>query len=373
LTPTTIKHDPPQPDEIEVSVFGPGVGECIVVHLGNNDWAIVDSCRERRSQQPVALVYLERLGVNESAVKLIVATHWHDDHVRGLSDVLSLCPNAEFACSAALNREEFFTLVGYGRSVKGAFSSGIDEFSSVLDFLKRSSPVKPSVAHHPARLEWASSSKVLFRNNLAPGTVVTALSPSSATQTSSLHDIFGHFYPKQGSPLRRFVSLGPNRLAVVLWIEVGSVAALLGADLEHENNPLTGWQAIVESNTRPVGEATIFKVPHHGSKNADNPDVWKTMLSQSPVAAITPFTRSRLPKASDLARLDKRTKRIFCCAQPGGWSPPTRGGAVDKMAQQVARNRLAIEGPMGHVRIRCAQGSNPTVKLFSGAFKFVAK
>ena len=33
---------PPAPDELEVSLFGRGVGECAVVHLGSGEWLVVD-------------------------------------------------------------------------------------------------------------------------------------------------------------------------------------------------------------------------------------------------------------------------------------------------------------------------------------------
>lgn len=46
---------PPKADELEVSVFGPGIGECVVVHAGAGEWMIVDSCVDRSSGLPVAL------------------------------------------------------------------------------------------------------------------------------------------------------------------------------------------------------------------------------------------------------------------------------------------------------------------------------
>ncbi|PXF57856.1 MAG: hypothetical protein C4B58_08625 [Deltaproteobacteria bacterium] len=44
-----IKVDLPSPDELEISLFGPGRGECVVAHLGNNDWLVVDSCLDNTS------------------------------------------------------------------------------------------------------------------------------------------------------------------------------------------------------------------------------------------------------------------------------------------------------------------------------------
>jgi hypothetical protein len=37
------RQTPPRPDELELSLFGSGIGESLAVHLGNGEWAIVDS------------------------------------------------------------------------------------------------------------------------------------------------------------------------------------------------------------------------------------------------------------------------------------------------------------------------------------------
>ena len=72
------------PDQIEVTVIGPGFGESIVIHVGSNQWVVVDSCLDSRTGAPAALTYLNTLGVDPSVgVKLIVASHWHDDHIGG--------------------------------------------------------------------------------------------------------------------------------------------------------------------------------------------------------------------------------------------------------------------------------------------------
>ena len=34
--------DKPQPDQVEISIFGPGYGECILIHCGNDEWIISD-------------------------------------------------------------------------------------------------------------------------------------------------------------------------------------------------------------------------------------------------------------------------------------------------------------------------------------------
>jgi len=95
----------------EFSAFGPGYGECLLVHLGEGEWMIVDSCVQS-NRQP-ALDYLHAMDVDPAvAVKLVVATHWHDDHVRGIADVLATCRTAAFACSAALSPDELLQTIG---------------------------------------------------------------------------------------------------------------------------------------------------------------------------------------------------------------------------------------------------------------------
>lgn len=89
---------PPGEREIEVSVFGPGFGECLVIHAGHGDWIVVDSCLDVATREPAALTYLKALQVDPSAVRRIIATHWHDDHVRGLGKLLRACANALQLC-----------------------------------------------------------------------------------------------------------------------------------------------------------------------------------------------------------------------------------------------------------------------------------
>src|SRR5690348_10313352 len=101
-----------RPDELEVSIFGPGYGESLVIHLGSDQWIIVDSCKNPSTGEIAPLAYLRRIGVDPAtSVRVIVATHWHDDHVRGLSEVVRECQGARFVCASAMTLPEFVTMV----------------------------------------------------------------------------------------------------------------------------------------------------------------------------------------------------------------------------------------------------------------------
>ena len=107
-------ESPPRADEFEVSVFGPGIGECVVLHIGENRWLIADSCLE--DGDPVALRYLKQIGVDPEQIEHVVVTHWHSDHIRGIAKIYERAPNADLHCSSALNATEFKRLVKAGRA-----------------------------------------------------------------------------------------------------------------------------------------------------------------------------------------------------------------------------------------------------------------
>ena len=96
----------PKSDEFEVTVFGPGYGEAIAVHLGEQNWMLVDSCLDPETKKPAAESYLSQLGVTPSAVRVIVASHWHDDHVKGLSRLVQMYPAAELQISSVFDNSE---------------------------------------------------------------------------------------------------------------------------------------------------------------------------------------------------------------------------------------------------------------------------
>ena len=102
---------PPGEGEFELTLFGPGYGESAVLHVGTGVWIIVDSCIDTDGT-PTALRYLESIGIDPAqAVNLVVATHWHDDHIRGMARLVSACSQATFCCAATLCRSEFLASV----------------------------------------------------------------------------------------------------------------------------------------------------------------------------------------------------------------------------------------------------------------------
>lgn len=357
----------PDLDEVEISIFGPGVGECVVVHLGNGDWMVVDSCINKLSKRPVALDYFNVLGVDVStAIRLLVASHWHDDHIRGIAKVCESAQLAKIACSVALKSREFINLAVASPYAMFQWPGA----SEMREVLKICSSRKSSA--RAAGPEWAASSMRLLTlaGSDRPFTAeVTSLSPSAETITFSFRAILEEFFA-EGRPVRQIPDQSPNEISVVLWIKLGTLNVLLGADLEERNHPGEGWRAIVQSDTRPSDKAQVFKVPHHGSTNADLQEVWDEMLVPSPHAVVTPYVRGPkvLPSRADLERLCSRTSNVYCTGDPESWKSPKRERTVDKVLKKIGPKRRAIEGRMGQVRIRSKNSLDDIrVDLFQGA------
>jgi beta-lactamase superfamily II metal-dependent hydrolase len=360
---------PPQDDQIEVSLLGPGYGESIVVHLGHGQWCIVDSCLNR-SKTPAQLEYLKTIGINVgSAVSLVVATHWHDNHVGGIGQVLRECSSAEFVCSVALRTDEFIELTKL-RDPTLRISSGVNEFRQIMQVLDG----RGGVASSLGTPNWAAQNTRIWARNVGPQfsipTEIFALSPSNTSITLAKHALAA-LVPMQESK-KRLVSQKPNHVAVVLAITAGNNCVLLGSDLENAS-AATGWVAIVTSGARPQAQSSVFKVPHHGSQNADEPTVWSQMLAQDTIAILTPFQAGSivLPKQNDAQRILGHTRYGYCTATPKSKVNKARPKMVLRQISENTKSIREVPASTGMVRLRRNAWAHPAtmwdVELFGTA------
>ncbi|MEI8371277.1 MAG: MBL fold metallo-hydrolase [Planctomycetota bacterium] len=275
-----------------MTVFGPGVGECIVMHLGNGDWIIVDSCMLPAGTQPVALDYLRSIGVDPAkSVRTIVTTHWHDDHIQGMATLLRECPNAQFVMSVALASQQFIQLAlevdAQNRLVK--YNSSASEFTEILEVLE--SRTRSSYAVGPSM--YAQDGTRIFHGGYDSRSEVWALSPSAATVTNASTNL-AELLLTPGK-CRRFKHFSPNDLSVAILVRAGAYDLLLGADLENTAAHEFGWKAVLSSTVRPMTQAYAFKIAHHGSANADHDGIWLSMLVNQPAVVVTPYAKLTKP------------------------------------------------------------------------------
>lgn len=342
----------PAHDELEITLFGPGFGEGIAVYLGENNWLLVDSCIDPATKGPATHAYLQAIGVQPKHVKTIVASHWHDDHVRGMSRLAAHYPDAEFMLSAVFNSDEASAfLAAYGGSAAPGLARGAKELFSVV-------AQRAEVSFLQQRFS------VLELSANGRNVRVSALSPVPAAFAQSLAH-FAQYLPRNVAQINHAPDLRPNHEAVVLHIDFDGDAALLGSDLE--SHPTCGWGAVVSNAwcaARPTGSA--YKVAHHGSYSGDHPNIWATLLGENPTACLTPFNRGhRLPSDEDKARIKANTAIAYLSS--GATRRPEMDAAVLKRLEDICKKVSRVNSGFGAIRLRKLPAANWAVELFGAA------
>lgn len=275
---------------IEVIVFGKGYGESILLHI-NDKWFVVDSFLEPKSQDPIAIKYLYDNGYGIDDISGIICSHWDNDHVAGISQIIEHHREGLALClPIAYNDSRFSEYVAFN-SIGQADSTS--EFVKVLMLLERKK----------VNRIYAISERNLFRKEINdPEIYLKTLSPSDQQYTSFLDSIC---IPRKGQ-LKRHIPLEENKISVVTYIKTCLDSILLGGDME--NSSYGGWESIC--NGFIDSKSHVFKIPHHGSENGYNENVWETMVER-PISIITRFNKSHLPTREMVENIAKESSCVY--------------------------------------------------------------
>lgn len=353
---------PPSNNEIEVSVMGPGYGESVVVHLGKGDWLVVDSCVDTMdSTRPVApLRYLQRLGVRlDEAVKFIVASHWDDDHIRGLADVVEASPSARFICSRVLPDEKFTCFVeAFAVGLSNTDGANVRNIRRILQLLHdRGASI---VGAGPAR-------------QLSASPRIMTWSPSDLDGDEFFHYV-AELHPKAREGLRKAIPPSSNLSSVVLTIDWDDTAVLLAADMETTRNTRRGWDAVIsEISLIGAKKAPLVKIPHHGSNTGHHAGMWSELLNQRPISVLTPFNRgplaSRPPTTSDVRRIARLSGQMYATARHRAPAAIEMEVAVQRSLREGGITFTSPKTSMGIVRHRFVAGGQWRTEQFGAAYR----
>jgi len=338
----------PEPDEIELSVFGRGYGEAICVHMGDGQWAVFDSCINPETGSPAALSYFQSLQLDASdVVQLIVATHWDDDHIRGIGEIVEQCVKARVSCSAALRRQEIIAFVVEQEAAQGALGSGVDEFRKLLR----------QCSERGQAIIWAKANVPL--HPLPPGDqpIVISLSPSEDAFERSIESLVEAATQAKVSVPRRYrAPEGPNGASIAASIRSKGITMLLGADLETSTNTETGWDGVLKYSL-PSTKASIVKVPHHGSDDSHHDGIWSSLCEPDPIGVLTPWTRGKhyLPSQEDLNRLRSHCDQLYLTATPS-LKRASKDHELERMIRRLHGDQITELRGWGHVRARRRAG-----------------
>jgi hypothetical protein len=305
------------------------------------------------------------------SVQLVLATHYHDDHMQGISKVFQTAVGAAFACTGAVRGPDFKEMLATWtgtRFLPGG--SGIDELHSVMAELKKRTTNSLCVAPKLASVDktiWPIHGKP---NPLAMS--IKSLSPSDAAVLATLSRLKG-VAPASAKTRRRLPNLQENDTSVVLSVEAAGHRVLLGGDLLVRADRSFGWLAVVDDHACVDARHHAFKVPHHGSPTGDHDEVWNKLTVEQACAVTTPcvYGRVRLPSVADCQRILVRTQSAFLSAPPLPAKFRDSNKAVEKTVREATRSVQFVPGKYGHVRLRKRVDEPPAapwrVELFGAA------
>lgn len=316
---------------------------------------VVDSCRHPISKTSVALDFLRARGVNLSTqVKLIVLTHWHDDHIAGARELVNACDSATVVFSQAMTSSEFAELVNlYGDTsgLPAPKKRSLVEFRGIVEILK-----DRKAKGLPRYLVLGKADTVLFKSDECE---VHCLSPSDDAVVKATAE-FAKMVPKY---MRQRVVLHakhPNHNSVALWVNwvrPVQLDLLLGADLEMTADKNMGWDGVLKTVAIKGRKASVVKVPHHGSITGHSPDLWANHVIEKSTGIVTTFNRGKspLPTTADVARLKALCATLISTTLPKS-APPKREPTVERTLKEVVTFRATVHENYGQISIR--QGLN---------------
>lgn len=351
-----IQYDLPYADQLEISLFGPGYGECIAVHYGNGYWFTVDSCLDDDKETPSALAYFRHLGIDLQHVTHTVVTHFHGDHVGGISSLFTACHSSQLVCPTIFHHREVAAYIAYfAQTDPSPLAQSTRELLELI--------ISCGQRERPRNTPLYVSQDRPFIDNL--GVRVTGLAPSD-DKIHKFLKLISKQIPQGKMDRRAAGSLRPNDVSVACLIERGGFSCILGADLEEK--PGKGWTTILESSIafKRAAAAKVFKVAHHGSTNADCPALWAKM--DKPLAILSPCKRGNieLPTSTDTDRILSAAQSAYCTSS-FSTVQTKKLARVDKALRRNGIRNRDLYPKNGHIRVRIDANNEITVDLFKQA------
>ncbi len=320
----------PLVDTEEIVVFGKGVGESILFRVKEDKWIVFDSFIDNSSGNPVAIAYLENRQIDPERIIGIVCTHWDDDHIRGISDIISRHEKPLPVVLPIALKDNRVKQYVYFNSDKDIETTS--EFIKVLN-LKRLKKCS---------FYWATADRNLFGQEIDDnGITLKSLSPNDEQYEVFLNSIV---LPEAGHVKKGYSSY-ENSISVAVYAKTHLDSFLFGGDLE--NSDIGGWEDICKNYHEPA-KSHVFKVPHHGSSTAYYEGVWTSIVDR-PIAIITRFNRAHLPKEDIIKKIGSRSSRIFVVGPE-----PKRDRELIKKAEKYGgtmKNVTILGDEYGYVRL----------------------
>lgn len=308
------------PGELHIIVFGPGMGEGIVVVLPTGEVGVVDGVGG-----DAIPVLLDDLGVlqnptrenDEKRLLFACLTHPHKDHYPGFADLVRTRRPRHLWWAGDEELSFFRAWCAVMRKVEGKKSAAAGakplasrEIEEVQQAIEDSFNRRPHTRHRVL----ADRKRLLFHGDVLFESVL----PTTSEKREALRRLIAI---KNLADAKRS-GHSVNDLSGALIIKWGHAQILLGGDCNvgSEDEHL-GWAGHGEE----VHSMQVVKVPHHGSSSSWHKESWENWRPQ--IAILTPYQTRGLrqpPTPADITRMKQSCEKLFM-SSPKEWQLPDEG------------------------------------------------
>jgi hypothetical protein len=334
---------------LRLYLFGSTKGETVVLHMPDDrGWGVVDcyapSLEDPRSNPAYAL--LERENIAELA--FLCLTHPHDDHYRGMSQLLDRFVVQDFWTFSHFDRKKFNILHMYFRAE--AARAKLQEYTENAEELERIFRLA-----REKKAEWRVSGTLKALYPL-PGYEdayfrIAGLTPPDSCSTRYLDSLIRRF-SKDGYLLGPFPKGHHNSISIGLRIEFGRTRIILGGDVEWP-----AWASVLQDCTPEEIASHFIKVSHHGSRTGYCTGLWPAFaLRGKPDVALTPYERHGLPDFDALEHIRAHVRTIHStgpCYHRARPAPTDRAGDSGVKVGSIAKLRAARTESPDEARVGC--------------------
>lgn len=309
----------------EINLLGTGgnYGESLLIHIGNNEWIVIDSCRDPYTKKILPLELIKNKSIDSEQIKFIICTHWHDDHIKGISEIFKYATNAELVFSRVSDPRKFFQMLSYDYEKLNYHATNIstEEFNKCVELLEKRDKIFID----------ASIDRNIYSTFIQGEAIeIHTLSPSDYSAQlfdKHLSYLMKEFVDTNKEIPEEIPEVNPNHRSVVLLLKLGRHNMILGADLELvENDDRLGWKNILNHSQtlKSIDKPIYIKIPHHGSENGFVSELWDNILVEGVTSGLTPWKlgKKELPKEEMINKYKSYTDELFITSSPNQSNKP---------------------------------------------------
>ncbi|MGO8898434.1 MAG: ComEC/Rec2 family competence protein [Isosphaeraceae bacterium] len=333
---------------LTIYLYGSTEGESIALHLPDGKWGVVDSFASSLKDPASNPTYSLLKRENVTELEFLCLTHPHDDHFRGMSQLLKGFTAKQFWTFFGPDPTDVQLLKTYfwaeaQQADRATLKESAEELASIFDTVEKGRIDRQVVM----------SRRLMYPVPKDEGIQVEiwGIAPTDDRAQSYKKSLLRSFTKNPGK-VQALPHAKHNTISIGLRITFGRARILLGGDVEEE-----AWRTVLLEN-RPEDLASHFvKISHHGSTTGYCPELWPVLSNQGsarPIAALTPYRRFRLPDPNALDHIRGYTRAIHSASR-SGHAERTENWRIAALAKLKAASAGKFPSPTPASGVGCCE------------------